>query len=176
MTTLTDREKLDAIAAILFAEHGRSPKWQHGDAEWSPPDELGRVQLRYVEMQLVQKYGENVIPPPSPIPSAPALPVKIPRWHFIKEVQVHVEAALNCGQPFPLQNAARLHEKRIETINGITHETWPVVGDLPDTCTSHVPLDQYLKQLAARCAIIAEAGTVGHFYNLAHTENYESKK
>lgn len=169
----TDREILRQIAVLTATQLGSvpaAPEWKHGDADFSPADDLDRVTLKYVETVLIPKYGESIDVVRRTISGGESAEVvkrvPIPRLFYIPEAARTEFALWQVGnsairQP---QNAAwtwKMDEKgRVEAdhIMAVTAED----GDLyPTTLATNEPLPIFLQRLEARLQQMVDGHAFG---------------
>lgn len=141
-----------------------APKWEHGDAEWSPPDEFGRVQLRHVEMVLVPRYGAVLSQTELTVGGEKTNTLAMPRWFFIREAASTDFASWNVGNSAMREPANAAWTWKYSNVGRVEAD-----NIIPGTLATNDPLPVFLRKLDAACEEYV-VGVAFHLYGLAHRD------
>ena len=160
----------EAVAEVLgeagpVVGGGTKPsKWPHRD-NFSPPRADGAVQLRFVEEELVEQYGAEVVYKELTIDGVVQKSAPIPRWFFVPEhietktAEVNVSSAAFRGnrayEIVPVEYVTWLGQKRTRYDEGSQ------ISDAFASQWKYEDLRARMTHLAARIA-----GQVGNAYTL----------
>ena len=152
--------------------------WEYGDNVMSPPDELGRVKLKFVELDMVNEFGGHRIKFQELHPSLGLVSREavIPTWFFMPEnrhLTPTADVAVGSAQFY--QNCAfSLHEEERPGFMGFGTRKVIVpdlgAGPLPDTFASQWTYEELKARLIHVARRVRDDKGANMVYNIPDNE------
>lgn len=133
------KEALAEVGSNSVVVVPRTGVWDYGDALMSPPDALGRVKLKFVELDMVSEFGGHTIKYKELHPTLGLVDreAPIPTWFFMPEnrhLTPTADVAVGSAQFY--QNCAFPLRERTNWLGRKTIEPDTAAGPLADTFAS----------------------------------------